>query len=137
VRHGRKAPLRHTIKLSNNMETPTHTATPVALDRLVRRCAAYNAIHATEFTPESYDEERTRVPRLIAWDEGWEACEKLLTPWEEELSKVMPPDFKDWWQNDRSEWPLIARLTIESLREREELAWSMLPNARAMPPAKD
>jgi len=40
----------------------------------------------------------------------------------------MPPDFKDWWQNDRSEWPLIARLTIESLREREELAWSMLPN---------
>ena len=48
---------------------------PVVQRRFVRRCAVYNAIHATEFTPEAYDEERTRVPRLIAWDEGWEACE--------------------------------------------------------------
>ena len=31
----------------------------------------------------------------------------------DELSKVMPPDFKDWWENDKKEWPLIARLTIE------------------------
>ena len=36
VRHGRKAPRRHTIKLSNHMETPTQNVTPVALDRLVR-----------------------------------------------------------------------------------------------------
>ena len=47
-------------------------------ERLVRRCAAYNELHATEFTPETYDEERTRVPRLIAWDEGWEACEAAI-----------------------------------------------------------
>lgn len=35
MRHGRTAPLRLTIKLSNYMETPTHTAPPVDLDRLV------------------------------------------------------------------------------------------------------
>jgi hypothetical protein len=35
VRHGRTTPRCHTIKLSNYMETPTHTAPPVALDRHV------------------------------------------------------------------------------------------------------
>lgn len=30
MRHGRTAPARHKIKLSNYMETPTHTAPPVA-----------------------------------------------------------------------------------------------------------
>jgi len=35
VRHGRTAPARLTIQLSNHMETPTHTAPPVALHRLV------------------------------------------------------------------------------------------------------
>ena len=32
--------------------------------------------------------------------------------------EVMPPDFKDWHENSRQEWPLIAAMTIESLRER-------------------
>lgn len=36
MRHGRKTPLRYLPQLSNHMETPTHTAPPVALDRLVR-----------------------------------------------------------------------------------------------------
>ena len=31
-----ETPARHRIKLTNHMETPTHTAPPVALDRLVR-----------------------------------------------------------------------------------------------------
>ena len=57
------------------MSKETEKLLPVEPPRLVRRCAAYNAIHATEFTTETYDEERTRVPRLVAWDEGWEACE--------------------------------------------------------------
>lgn len=50
-----------------------------------------------------------------------EECEKRVTQWEEELSKVMPADFKDWWQNAKSEWPLVARLVIESLRKRDRL----------------
>lgn len=45
----------------------------------------------------------------------------LILSYEEELSKVMPLDFKDWWRNDRNEWPLIARLVIENLREHLEL----------------
>jgi len=51
----------------------------------------------------------------------------MLVAWETELSKVMPTDFKDWWQIDRKEWPLVARLTIEGRRKSEELAWRMLP----------
>lgn len=43
--------------------------------------------------------------------------ESELATWESELSKVMPPDFKDWWQNSKSEWPLVARLVIESKTE--------------------
>lgn len=32
----------------------------------------------------------------------------------DELSKVMPEDYKDWWENDKNEWPLVARLSIEN-----------------------
>lgn len=43
-----------------------------------------------------------------------------LDSFESELSKIMPPDHKDWWQNSRDEWPIIARLTIESLRKQRD-----------------
>lgn len=46
--------------------------------RISRRCAAYNALHATDYTPETYGDARTLEPRLIAWDEGWEACERSI-----------------------------------------------------------
>ena len=36
MRHGRTTPLRYLPQLSNHMETPTRTAPPVVLDRLVR-----------------------------------------------------------------------------------------------------
>jgi len=55
-------------------------------------------------------------------------CNQLqteLNSYKTELSKVMPPDFKDWWQNDEKEWPMIAAGVIKSLREREEMAWEM------------
>ena len=42
--------------------------------------------------------------------------------WRSELSKVMPPDFKDWWQNSPREWPIVARWCIENLRNRLNLA---------------
>lgn len=42
------------------------------------------------------------------------------------LSAVMPPDFKDWWQNSKDEWPEIAAAVIVNLRQREELAWEHL-----------
>jgi len=42
VRLGRTTPLRYIPKLSNRMETPTHAATPVALDRLVSRCVTHH-----------------------------------------------------------------------------------------------
>ena len=49
-----------------------------------------------------------------------------LKAYDEELSKVMPPDFKDWWQNSKDEWPEIAAAVITNLREREEMAWEHL-----------
>jgi len=47
VRHGQTTPARRKIKLSNLMETPTHTAPPVALDRLVRLA---NALRYNRYT---------------------------------------------------------------------------------------
>lgn len=68
----------------------------------------------------------TRHEEIMAWmDEDPGAVADLLVKWESEISKVMPPDFKDWWQNSRADWPLVTRMVIESLKEREELAWSM------------
>jgi hypothetical protein len=40
-----------------------------------------------------------------------------LEAFKTELSKVMPSDFKDWWQNNPSEWPIVARLVIENLKK--------------------
>lgn len=52
-----------------------------------------------------------------------ENLKSSLKKWEDELSSIMPPDYKDWWQNSREEWPEIAKQTILSLRERELFAW--------------
>ena len=40
--------------------------------------------------------------------EALNLCTQKLMVWEDELSSVMPMDCTDWWQNDRSEWPMIA-----------------------------
>lgn len=69
-------------------------------------------------------ERHKAIMELIATDPG--AVADMLVAWETELSKVMPQDYKDWWQNSRKEWPMVARVSIESLREREQLAWDML-----------
>lgn len=49
-----------------------------------------------------------------------------LKRYDEELSAVISKDYKDWWENSKEEWPIVARGVIESLREREELAWEMI-----------
>ena len=48
--------------------------------------------------------------------------QRQLERWEAEVSREMPSDFKDWWQNSRLEHPLVARLVLESRRERADLA---------------
>lgn len=49
-----------------------------------------------------------------------------LQRYDEELSSVMPKDYKDWWENSPEEWPIVAKSYIESLREREEMAWQQV-----------
>jgi cephalosporin-C deacetylase-like acetyl esterase len=44
-----------------------------------------------------------------------------LKAYDEEISKEMPKDFKDWWENSKEEWPLIARYVLE--RRRGEIEW--------------
>ncbi len=51
-----------------------------------------------------------------------EVADRLIA-WETEVGKTMPADFKDWRENDSSEWPLVTRTVIESMREREKEAW--------------
>lgn len=69
-------------------------------------------------------ERHKAIMELIATDPA--AVADMLVAWETELSKVMPADYKDWWQNSKEEWPMVARVSIESLQEREQLAWDML-----------
>jgi len=49
----------------------------------------------------------------------------------EELSKVMPEDFKDWFQNDPSELPIIARHIIEDLKKENKMLWDMIDNVNS------
>lgn len=43
--------------------------------------------------------------------------EASVAAYETELSAVMPPDFKDWHENARSEWPQVAAWVIRNQRE--------------------
>ena len=45
-----------------------------------------------------------------------------LRRYDEELTKVMNPDFKDWHQNSKEEWPEVAAFVITHLREALEFA---------------
>jgi hypothetical protein len=49
-----------------------------------------------------------------------------LQAYDEELSKVMPKDYKDWWQNSKDEWPLVARLVIEDLEKDREWCYETI-----------
>ena len=49
----------------------------------------------------------------------------------EELSKVMPKDFKDWFQNGPEELPIIARIVIENLKKENEMLWDMIDNVHS------
>jgi hypothetical protein len=49
----------------------------------------------------------------------------------EELSKVMPTDFKDWFQNSPEELPIIARNMIEDLKKENEMLWSIIDNVNS------
>lgn len=48
------------------------------------------------------------------------ALRERLSCWETEISQEMPVDFKDWWKNNKEEWPLVARLVLEQRRSRIE-----------------
>lgn len=49
-----------------------------------------------------------------------------LRRYDEELSKVMNPDFKDWHQNSKEEWPEIAAWVITNLREHLDWAYETI-----------
>lgn len=49
----------------------------------------------------------------------------------EELSKTMPEDFKDWFQNDPLELPMIARHVIEDLKKENKMLWDMIDNVHS------
>jgi uncharacterized protein YodC (DUF2158 family) len=86
-----------------------------------------------EYWSESY---KFQQEKLLEQQARAEKAEAELANWHKELSAVMPTDFKDWHQNSKAEWPLVARQVIENLREREKLAWENdLPHLRPIPEA--
>jgi len=71
---------------------------------------------------EEYDEHKERLDDLLKIQSELDRLQR----YDDELSSVMPEDYKDWWQNSKEEWPIVAKSFIESLREREEIAWEHL-----------
>jgi cephalosporin-C deacetylase-like acetyl esterase len=49
-----------------------------------------------------------------------------LKLYDEEISKEMPKDFKDFWENSKEEWPLVARLVLEGRRENLEWCYEVM-----------
>lgn len=45
-----------------------------------------------------------------------------LHRYDEEISKEMPEDFKDWHQNSKEDWPSVTAMCLKQLRE--ELDWA-------------
>lgn len=54
-----------------------------------------------------------------------DAARAEVIRWRDTIGSVMPPDCKDWHQNNPDEWPEVTRLTILALRKREESALEM------------
>jgi len=49
-----------------------------------------------------------------------------LKLYDEEISKEMPLDFKDWWENSKDELPLVTRLVLEGRRENLEWCYEVM-----------
>jgi len=49
-----------------------------------------------------------------------------LQKYDEELSAVIPLDFKDWHQNSKDERPEVARWVIENLRKDREWCYEVM-----------
>ena len=94
------------------MSTNNNYQSPSEVEAWLRDCAD-SAVNSDRHEPAGM---LTRAADLI----------KRLEHYEQALSAVMPPDFKDWWQNSKDEWPVVAAGVIENLRKREELAWEQL-----------
>jgi hypothetical protein len=65
------------------------------------------------------------VQELRRKQEALDLCMQKLMAWEDELSSVMPKDFTDWWQTDRSEWPMVTTSLIRMLKADNDRAWKM------------
>ena len=79
-----------------------------------------------EFNNSEHYKKYCHIVKLIAFrDEVMTNLERLQA-YDDELSKVMCPDFKDWWQNSKDEWPLVARLVIEGLRKDNEWCYDTI-----------
>jgi hypothetical protein len=65
------------------------------------------------------------IQELQRKQEALDLCTQKLMAWEDELSSVMPKDFTDWWQTDRSEWPMVTASLIRMLKADNDRAWKM------------
>ena len=55
-----------------------------------------------------------------------------LKRYDDLLTKVMPPDYKDWHENSKEEWPIVAAITIYNLRVREEASFGGYDTLQAL-----
>lgn len=54
-----------------------------------------------------------------------------LQRYDDEISKVMPKDYKDWWQNSKEDWPELAAFSIDKLRMEVDEAYKEIERLQA------
>jgi hypothetical protein len=69
--------------------------------------------NAIDYLSKMYDEVKEHRDNFLKIKSELERLQR----YDDEISKEMPKDYKDWWKNSKEEWPLVARLTLEGRRE--------------------
>jgi len=71
-----------------------------------------------------------RITQLEAENDALRSNSNRAKNYDDQFSKLMPEDFKDWWQNDKSEWPVVAARLLADSRNDASRVWEM--QARTM-----
>ena len=121
--------LKSESELKKQVEQLTRWADNAMQDAAQSDVDTVRALHERNELREAYEDSQNMIRKLRAENE---ALVKRLADYDTRLTEVMPEDFKDWHQNSKDEWPLIAAGTIKRLREEDERMSSRLADIAAM-----
>ena len=84
---------------------------------LINRLRAMYVEHGTNHVQAAADKLEAQAEYIRELEDAVTPELKRLAKYDELLTAVMPPNFKDWHENSRNEWPEIAAWVITNLRK--------------------